>query len=138
MGCASSQQLRFDEADKDEQVSILGDGRVCGGLRNTGGWFATCGEQITQGSGEHRWAFKVLKVDGVLQALVLPGDLQPKDIGVISPYSGQVSDIKERLKGKVEVASADAFQGKEKEVIIVSTTRANESGELGFVQNVED
>ena len=79
---------------------------------------------------------EVDKVQSLVRSLLDAGDLQGKDIGVISPYLAQVSDIKQRLNVRVEVASADAFQGKEKEVIIVSTTRANESGELGFVQDL--
>jgi superfamily I DNA and/or RNA helicase len=84
-----------------------------------------------------------LKVESVLQALLQPGDLQQHDIGIISPYTSQVLNIKQRVQaitkgrrdGPVEVASIDGFQGREKEVIIVSTTRANKEGNLGFVKD---
>ena len=83
------------------------------------------------------------KIESVLEGLLRAGDLQPNDIGIISPYSGQVSNVRQRLRGTgpncfhlVEVASVDGFQGREKELIIVSTTRANEGGDLGFVKDL--
>ena len=52
-------------------------------------------------------------------------------IGVISPYSKQVENIKKRFKElenteycKVEVNTVDGFQGREKDIIIFSTVRA--------------
>ena len=87
---------------------------------------------------------EVSRVESVLRALLQPGDLQQHDIGIISPYAGQVLNIKQHVQGiregrrvgPVEVASVDGFQGREKEVIIVSTTRANDEGDLGFVKDV--
>jgi predicted DNA helicase len=60
-----------------------------------------------------------------------------KDIGVIAPYSAQVSLLKqlcsnENLKD-VEVSTVDGFQGREKEAIILSTVRSNESSTVGFL-----
>lgn len=54
------------------------------------------------------------------------------DIGVIAPYSAQVERLKAAL-GDVEVATVNAFQGREKEVIICSFVRSNEDGDVGFV-----
>lgn len=86
--------------------------------------------------------------------LLAAGDLEEKDIGVISPYAAQVRHIRKRvggsrpgrfaapavpgqpIQGYVEVSSVDGFQGREKEVIIVSTVRANHMGELGFVKDL--
>ncbi|KAG6438503.1 hypothetical protein O3G_MSEX000019, partial [Manduca sexta] len=52
-----------------------------------------------------------------------------EDIGVVTPYIRQASKVKSWLleKGyeKVEVGTVEAFQGKEKRIIIVSTVRAN-------------
>jgi len=36
---------------------------------------------------------------------------------------------------KVEVATVDGFQGREKEVIIISMVRSNPQGEIGFLSN---
>lgn len=51
-----------------------------------------------------------------------------KDIGVISPYSGQCKRISTQLRENnifgVEVSTVDSFQGREKSVIIISTVRS--------------
>ena len=57
--------------------------------------------------------------------------LSPEKIGVISPYVAQIKRIAERVKG-VEVNTVDAFQGREKDVIIFSVTS---TGKMDFVSN---
>lgn len=58
----------------------------------------------------------------------------PDRIGVITPYSAQVACLERQaaLQG-VEIATVNAFQGREKDAIAVSWVRSNEEGELGFV-----
>lgn len=71
-----------------------------------------------------------------VQKLVVQLNLDPKLIGVITPYNLQVDLIRTRLKDKcalVEVKSVDGFQGREKEVIIVSFVRSNEQMNVGFL-----
>jgi hypothetical protein len=43
-----------------------------------------------------------------------------KDIGIIAPYNKQVDEIKKQIKD-IDVATVHKFQGREKEVIIIST-----------------
>ncbi|MEZ4440053.1 MAG: AAA domain-containing protein [Polyangiaceae bacterium] len=58
----------------------------------------------------------------------------PDRIGVITPYSAQVARLtREPALAGVEVATVNAFQGREKDAILVSWVRSNEEGELGFV-----
>ena len=74
----------------------------------------------------------------IVNDLLAPGDLTPEDIGVISPYSGQVRLIQGMLEGQIdglEVKSIDGYQGREKEIIVLSTVRANDSGKVGFLSN---
>ncbi|GFV21813.1 DNA-binding protein SMUBP-2 [Trichonephila clavipes] len=62
--------------------------------------------------------------------------LNSADIAVITPYNLQVDLIKSRLGGKypkLEVKSVDGFQGREKEAIILSLVRSNDTGEVGFL-----
>lgn len=84
------------------------------------------------------------KVLGIVNDLLAAGDLQPEDIGVISPYNGQVRELTHlfdvaggREPGEpyagLEIKSVDGYQGREKEVIVFSTVRANDSGEVGFL-----
>jgi superfamily I DNA and/or RNA helicase len=62
------------------------------------------------------------------------------DIGVITPYTRQVKEIGEKLSANqipkgVEVRTVDGFQGREKEIIIISLVRSNNENEIGFLVN---
>ncbi len=64
---------------------------------------------------------------------LLDTGLHPSAIGVITPYSAQVRRLQDRLPEGVEVGSVDGFQGREKEVIIISLVRSNLTGNVGFL-----
>jgi hypothetical protein len=64
----------------------------------------------------------------------------PEDVGVITPYSGQIGKVRAELatiKGldtdPVKIATVDSFQGSEREVIVVSFVRSNPQGFSGFL-----
>ena len=58
-------------------------------------------------------------------------------IGIITPYSSQINMIKNCLIAeqlpKIEVNSIDGFQGREKDVILISMVRSNQSRNVGFL-----
>jgi len=58
-----------------------------------------------------------------------------KDIGVITPYKDHEDYLKELLPD-VEVKTVDGFQGREKEVIIISLVRSNPDEEIGFLEDL--
>ncbi|MDQ7083297.1 MAG: IGHMBP2 family helicase [Aquificota bacterium] len=64
---------------------------------------------------------------------LLRGGLGEDHIGVISPYEDQVDLISRMVP--VEVRTVDGFQGREKEVIIVSFVRSNPEGDTGFLKD---
>ena len=69
----------------------------------------------------------------------------PSQIGVITPYEGQRSyivnymqfngSLKKDLYKEIEVASVDAFQGREKDYIILSVVRSHEHQGIGFLND---
>ncbi|GMM58129.1 ATP-dependent RNA helicase [Maudiozyma humilis] len=71
--------------------------------------------------------------------------VKPEQIGIITPYEGQRAYITQymqmngaldkELYVQVEVASVDAFQGREKDYIILSCVRANEQQAIGFLRD---
>ncbi|RQM25557.1 hypothetical protein B5M09_005467 [Aphanomyces astaci] len=71
------------------------------------------------------------------ELLKVPYDFKNK-IGIISPYKSQIEAIKDALhaakltKAKIEVNTVDGFQGREKEIIIVSCVRTLRSGDNSF------
>ena len=82
----------------------------------------------------------------VAQELLGPGDLQAGDIGIITPYNGQVRLLKNLFEeastinpnlglSDIEIKSVDGYQGREKEVIIFSCVRSNSEGNLGFLKD---
>ena len=66
--------------------------------------------------------------------------LKLTDIGIITPYSAQVKEIRDRLDEKIcgakeiIVGSVDKFQGNEKELILMSTVRCNITNAIGFLK----
>uniref|UniRef100_A0A7S3A9Q6 Upf1 domain-containing protein n=1 Tax=Rhodosorus marinus TaxID=101924 RepID=A0A7S3A9Q6_9RHOD len=74
---------------------------------------------------------------------LLRGGVAPSRIGVITPYEGQrafvvahfarYGSMRQELYREVEVASVDAFQGREKDYVILSCVRSNESQGIGFL-----
>lgn len=64
------------------------------------------------------------------------------DFGVISPYKAQVRLLRQLVKRDtflkpyrrfITINTVDAFQGQERDVILISMVRANEKGTIGFL-----
>jgi len=79
---------------------------------------------------------EVKLIKKILNALMQTG-LKAKDIGIITPYDDQVDLLKSYIKLKdLEIKTVDGFQGREKEVVIISFVRSNQKGEIGFLEDV--
>ncbi len=81
---------------------------------------------------------EINRVKDIIKNLLEIG-VKPQDIGIITPYLAQVKHLKKALeKDKifVEVNTVDGFQGREKEVIVISFVRSNDKGELGFLEDL--
>jgi len=86
------------------------------------------------------------KVVEVLWNVLDAGELEPAQIGIVSPYMAQVRELRQRIRAdlptswrswlsSLEIASVDAFQGREKELIIFSAVRSNRFGRVGFLSD---
>lgn len=67
------------------------------------------------------------------------------DFGIISPYRAQVRFLRSLLRRdeflrplrrQITINTVDAFQGQERDVILVSLVRANEQGQIGFLSDL--
>lgn len=67
------------------------------------------------------------------------------DIGLISPYKAQVQYLRQLVKKEpffkpyrhlITVNTVDGFQGQERDVILISLVRANEDGQIGFLNDL--
>ncbi|ETO22317.1 nonsense-mediated mRNA decay protein 1, partial [Reticulomyxa filosa] len=72
--------------------------------------------------------------------------IKPSQIGVITPYEGQKQYTllylqtkgrfaNKKLYDEIEIANIDAFQGREKDYIIFSCVRSNETQGIGFLRD---
>lgn len=65
---------------------------------------------------------------------LLAAGLKPTELAVITPYAAQARLLRDLITSPaVEVDTVDGFQGREKEVIVISLVRSNTRGELGFL-----
>uniref|UniRef100_A0A6U0THT0 Upf1 domain-containing protein n=1 Tax=Pinguiococcus pyrenoidosus TaxID=172671 RepID=A0A6U0THT0_9STRA len=106
--------------------------------------FYTCnGAEELSGSGTSFLnRTEALLVEKVVTTLLKAG-VDPEEIGIVTPYEGQrayvtshmarAGGMPAKLYKEVEVASVDAFQGREKDYIIVTCVRANEFQGIGFL-----
>ncbi|AKF83400.1 ATPase AAA [Myxococcus fulvus 124B02] len=77
-------------------------------------------------------------IEARVRALLGHG-LAQRELAVITPYSAQAHRLRERLEPfapDVEVDTVDAFQGREKDAILVSLTRSNGEGQVGFLNDL--
>ena len=67
---------------------------------------------------------------------LLDAGLAPREVAVITPYVAQVRRLKALLgDSPVEVGTVDGFQGREKEAVLLSLVRSNDTGEVGFLRD---
>jgi len=67
---------------------------------------------------------------------LLDAGMPESELAVITPYNAQVHLIRSMLLEKypaLEVRSVDGFQGREKEVVVLSLVRSNKKGMIGFL-----
>ncbi|KAK2954668.1 putative Regulator of nonsense transcripts 1 like protein [Blattamonas nauphoetae] len=118
-------------------------------------WVSTAPEEQSSSGTSFLNRQEAQMVEAIVTRLLNCG-VNPANIGVISPYLGQCGYIPsvfhfvgkfgrdpERDKTlpdppddpylQVEIASIDAFQGREKDFIILSCVRSNEAGGIGFL-----
>jgi predicted DNA helicase len=93
-------------------------------------------ERTKQGSTSKENPEEALLVTQITDNLLQSG-MQPEDIAVISPYKDQVDLLERKIDTEnLEIKSVDGFQGREKEVVIISLTRSNKKKNIGFLEDV--
>jgi serine/threonine protein kinase/energy-coupling factor transporter ATP-binding protein EcfA2 len=68
-----------------------------------------------------------------------------KTVGIISPYRSQSELLNQIIKAKseewthleIEIATVDAFQGSDKDIVVFDTVRSNPSNRLGHITDVK-
>ena len=72
----------------------------------------------------------------LLVAVLLGVGYSPKRVTILSAYVGQLLLLRAGLDASgmkdVELSTVDAYQGEENDIIVLSLTRSNERGTLGF------
>ena len=94
------------------------------------------GETVSPDGTSRENPLEVSWVLKILEDLLEAGELTQKDIGIITPYAGQVRAIRNSMSEQlddVEVRTVDGYQGREKEVIIFSCVRSNPEKNVGFL-----
>jgi superfamily I DNA and/or RNA helicase len=61
--------------------------------------------------------------------------LEPAEGALITPYGAQARLLRRNAPPGLEVGTVDGFQGREKEVILLSLVRSNDTGEVGFLSD---
>jgi regulator of nonsense transcripts 1 len=101
-------------------------------------------EEISTSGTSYLNRMEASQCEKIVSKLLRAGIL-PSQIGVITPYDGQRAFIQQHMQMtgalrkdlyvEVEVASVDAFQGREKDYIILSCVRSNDHQGIGFLSD---
>ena len=85
--------------------------------------------------------YNTKEIDLIVQIInrLTKAGVQPKDIGIITPYNAQkyrlIKKLDEDKFSELRIESVDGFQGMEKNYIVLSTVRNNIKGEIGFLDS---
>merc|ERR1719507_2449698 len=106
-------------------------------------FYVTAGQEEIAGNGTSYLNRTEAKNVENLTTKFIKAGVSPDQIGIITPYEGQRShlvsymqyqgSLHTKLYQAVEIASVDAFQGREKDIIIISCVRSNEHQGIGFL-----
>ena len=107
-------------------------------------WSITGMEEISASGTSYLNRTEASYVEKVVTHLLRIG-VNPTQIGVVTPYDGQKKYVHEYMRRSgalatslyeaIEVASVDAFQGREKDFILVSCVRSSETQGIGFLSD---
>ena len=93
-------------------------------------------ERQRKGSTSRENPLEALLIKEIVERLLRMG-IKKNWIGVITPYDDQVDLIRSLIEDEdIEVHTVDGYQGREKEVIILSFVRSNKNHELGFLTDL--
>ena len=106
----------------------------------------TCGKFIEKSKKDSPSKYNPKEAEFVVSLVeeFLKNGAKEEYIGIITPYKDHEEYIKNLVKSEkckvksdlLEVKSVDGFQGREKEIIILSLVRANEREEIGFLKDI--
>lgn len=108
-------------------------------------FYVTTGQEEISSSGtSYLNRTEAANVEKIVTKFIKAG-VKPDQIGIITPYEGQRAYLVQcmqisgsfhgKLYQEIEVASVDAFQGREKDYIVLSCVRANEHQGIGFLND---
>lgn len=104
-----------------------------------GGAAAVAGD-VAEGGASYKNETEADLAIRALMMLLKGGDVE--SAAILSPYNGQVRELQRCFNqtkelapyaGMVDISSVDGYQGREADVIVMSTVRCNREGKLGFV-----
>lgn len=68
---------------------------------------------------------------------------EKREVAVITPYNAQIEELREHVMPhsafwqalSIEIATIDAFQGRDRDIVLYSTVRSNKDARLGFLKD---
>jgi len=92
-------------------------------------------EKVRPGSTSKENPFEVEIVKEILEKMFETG-IKKEWVGVITPYDDQLDLLRKSLGELVEINTVDGFQGREKEIILISFVRSSKEKILGFLTDL--
>ncbi|WP_149495644.1 AAA domain-containing protein [Roseiconus lacunae] len=96
---------------------------------------ANLNEEIER-DGESKYNAGEAKLIEQLAGELIESGMRRDQIAIIAPYAAQVRWLRNRSSLRdIEIDTVDGFQGREKEVVLITMTRSNDRGEIGFLRD---
>ncbi len=86
---------------------------------------------------ESKSYFNQIEVNATIERIfqLLNKGVKASQIAIISPYKAQVKLLRKSLAKEIEIDTVDAFQGREKDIVIISFVRSNDYQGIGFLSD---